>query len=140
MKKTILSILCLLTLSTNASLPLSVEVLKSGTGPKAADSDELLINYHLWIFDSRKPENKGNLVEKNIKRDQPAKLFLKKDKIINGLYEALIGQTTDTRLKVIVPAAQAYGAKKEGEIPANSDLIYEIEILSIIPKSGSLSH
>ncbi len=133
MKKTIFSILCLLTLSTNAFSDTSVQVLQRGTGPKTNNKDELLINYQLWLFDAGKPENKGKLVEKNLKPDQPTHLFLDKNKMIHGLYESLVDQFSGSRLEVTVPPEMAYGAKKEGEIPANSTLIYQVEILAIVP-------
>lgn len=131
MKKTILSILCLLTLSTNVSANALVEILERGTGPKSQDGVELLINYQLWLQDSTKAEGKGKLVEKNTSRENPSRIALKKDKIIAGLYSALNEQEIGSRLKVTVPPELGYGKKKEGEIPANSTLIYEIEIRSI---------
>ncbi|MDZ4663141.1 MAG: FKBP-type peptidyl-prolyl cis-trans isomerase [Pseudomonadota bacterium] len=134
MKKTILSILCLLTLSANAYSDTSVEVLQRGTGPKANNADQLLINYHLWLFDSNKADGKGKLVEKNTNRGQPSRLLLKKEKIIAGLYTALLNQETGSKLKIVVPPELAYGPKKEGEIPANATLVYEMEILLVMPQ------
>jgi FK506-binding nuclear protein len=33
--------------------------------------------------------------------------------------------------KIQVPAAAAYGSKKQGDIPANSDLIFEVKCVGV---------
>lgn len=140
MKKTILSILCSLTLSTNAYSDTSVEVLQRGTGPKVRDADHVLINYHLWLLDTKMPGEKGRIVEKNTNRELASRLLLKKDKIIPGLYAALIDQNVGSHLKIVIPPELAYGKKKEGEIPPNSTLIYELELLSSTPATGAVEN
>ncbi|MEM1133327.1 MAG: FKBP-type peptidyl-prolyl cis-trans isomerase [Pseudomonadota bacterium] len=49
--------------------------------------------------------------------------------IIPGLREAMLTMERGGRYRVIIPSEQAYGDQQKGDIPANSDLEFEIELL-----------
>ncbi|WOE75996.1 FKBP-type peptidyl-prolyl cis-trans isomerase [Alterisphingorhabdus coralli] len=48
--------------------------------------------------------------------------------IIPGLREAMLTMEKGGRYRVIIPSDQAYGDQPKGDIPANSDLQFEIEL------------
>ena len=51
------------------------------------------------------------------------------NKVVNGLTAQ--GLKKGSKIKVITPSYWAFGDKKVGEIPANSPLVYEFEVLEI---------
>jgi FK506-binding nuclear protein len=41
------------------------------------------------------------------------------------------GMTVGGERRITIPSKLAYGSKKTGDIPANSDLIFDIKLLSV---------
>lgn len=50
---------------------------------------------------------------------------------VPGFSEGLVGMKVGGERKVYIPAAKGYGSQAQGEIPANSDLIFAIKVTSI---------
>lgn len=50
---------------------------------------------------------------------------------VPGFSEGLVGMKVGGERKVFIPAAKGYGSQAQGEIPANSDLIFAIKIVGI---------
>lgn len=51
--------------------------------------------------------------------------------LIPGWQEGLPGAKAGGTRRLVIPAAQAYGAQATGNIPANSDLVFDIEIIDV---------
>ncbi|MEE9493912.1 MAG: FKBP-type peptidyl-prolyl cis-trans isomerase [Gammaproteobacteria bacterium] len=59
-------------------------------------------------------------------------MTVKIDEVIHGLTEALQLMSVGSRWKLFMPPSLAYGSRSTGlNIPPNSTLIYEIELLAI---------
>ncbi|GAA2831041.1 FKBP-type peptidyl-prolyl cis-trans isomerase [Kitasatospora paracochleata] len=52
--------------------------------------------------------------------------------LIKGWDQALVGQTVGSRLLLVVPPSLGYGDKASGSIPANSTLVFVIDILEAV--------
>ena len=101
----------------------TVETLKPGEGPSPTKSDIALVNY------------KGTLTDGKL-FDQSQNAPLQVDGVVPGFSEALQVMQKGGKYRVRIPAAQGYGAEAKsnpqtGEvvIPANSDLVFEVELL-----------
>ncbi|NBW76010.1 MAG: FKBP-type peptidyl-prolyl cis-trans isomerase [Sphingomonadaceae bacterium] len=108
-----------------ATLPGSVDidVIKAGTGPSPTVADVVQINY------------KGSLENGKV-FDQGERAVFPVEGVIPGFTQALEKMQKGGKYKVEIPAALAYGAQEQRnpqtgavEIPANSDLVFEIELL-----------
>ena len=101
-----------------AAMPASVhvETLTAGTGASPTMEDMVLINY------------KGTLSDGKV-FDQAQQVPMDLNGVIPGFSKALVQMQRGGSYKVEIPAALAYGEKAVGDIPPNSDLTFEIDLL-----------
>jgi FKBP-type peptidyl-prolyl cis-trans isomerase FklB len=106
------------------SLPSGVqyEVLKAGTGEKPTPTSKVTTHYHGTLTD-------GTIFDSSVERKEPATFPV--NGVIKGWQEALPMMNVGSKWKIYVPSALAYGSRAVGKIPANSILIFEIELLNI---------
>jgi FKBP-type peptidyl-prolyl cis-trans isomerase FkpA len=92
------------------------QTVKAGQGPSPTDSDITLVDY------------KGSLRDKTV-FDQAQRTPLPVAGMIPGFSEALKKMQAGGNYKFCIPAAQGYGAKATGPIPANSALMFDVSLL-----------
>lgn len=56
--------------------------------------------------------------------------------VIPGFAEGLTGQTVGSQVLIVVPPEMGYGDQAQGEIPANSTLVFVVDILGVDSPSG----
>lgn len=49
--------------------------------------------------------------------------------VIPGWQEGMVGMKVGGTRRIVIPAEQAYGAQATGNIPANSNLVFDIELI-----------
>ena len=101
-----------------AALPpaVHVETVTAGSGESPTMDDVVLINY------------KGTLPGGKV-FDQAQQVPMALGEVVPGFGKALVQMQRGGKYKVEIPSELAYGARAVGEIPANSDLNFEIELL-----------
>lgn len=101
-----------------ATLPplVNVEVLKAGSGASPTIADVAMINY------------KGMLPDGKV-FDEGKQAVLPLEGVIPGFTKALEQMQRGGKYKVFIPAKLAYGDRQAGEIPPNTDLTFEIELI-----------
>ncbi len=101
-----------------ATLPpsVNVEVLKAGIGASPTIADVAMINY------------KGMLPDGKV-FDEGKQAVLPLEGVIPGFTKALEQMQRGGKYKVFIPAKLAYGDRQAGEIPPNTDLTFEIELI-----------
>ena len=50
--------------------------------------------------------------------------------VIQGWDTGLVGVTVGSRVVLVIPSAEAYGAQGQGTIPANADLVFVVDVLA----------
>lgn len=112
--------------ATNAN-GLKIEVLKEGTGTKVTKAgDGISVNYLGTL------EN-GTKFDSSYDRNQPFKFDLGAGQVIKGWDQGLIGMKIGEKRKLTIPPTLGYGSQAMGtKIPANSTLIFEVELLEIL--------
>jgi FKBP-type peptidyl-prolyl cis-trans isomerase len=107
---------------------LQYKVLTEGTGPKPKASDTVKVHYKgTLIF--------GTEFDSSYKRGEPAQFPL--TGVIKGWTEGLQLMPVGSKYEFYIPADLAYGASPRPNIPANSTLIFEVELLEIVkPESA----
>ncbi|HEX2617460.1 MAG TPA: FKBP-type peptidyl-prolyl cis-trans isomerase [Flavobacteriales bacterium] len=114
---------------TTTASGLQYEVITMGTGPTPAPTDEVEVNYRGTLTD-------GHEFDSSYKRGQPAKFPVQSQGMIAGWGEALQLMPVGSKWKVYIPSGLGFGAQAQGnDIPANSVLVFELELLKILPKT-----
>jgi len=94
----------------------------SGEAPKPDDTVE--VNYAGKLID-------GKEFDSSYKRNQPAQFPVKA--VIPGWTEALQLMKPGSKYELVIPSALAYGERGNPSIPPNSTLIFDVELLKILP-------
>ena len=103
---------------------LQIEDQTVGTGGEAKSGDTVTVNYLGTL------EN-GTKFDSSYDRNQPFTTQIGVGQVIQGWDEGIVGMKVGGKRKLTIPPALGYGSQATGSIPANSTLIFEVELLSI---------
>jgi peptidylprolyl isomerase len=104
---------------------LVVKNLVTGTGPAAADGDTITVNYVGALYSN------GKVFDASWKRHQTFTTPLSTGSIIPGWVQGLSGMKVGGRRELIIPPKLAYGSQAQSGIPANSTLIFDVDLLKV---------
>ncbi len=108
---------------TASGLQYEIMTQGSGEGESPAVTDIVSVHYHGTLID-------GTVFDSSVERNQPAEFPL--NAVISGWTEALQLMKVGDKWKLYLPAEIAYGARSPSpKIPANSALVFEVELLEI---------
>jgi len=106
---------------------LQYKILQEGTGPKPAATDTVVCNYRGTLLDNTE-------FDSSYKRGQPATFPV--TGVIKGWTEALQLMPVGSKWQLFIPSELAYSERGAGpQIGPNATLIFEVELLSIQPKT-----
>lgn len=103
---------------------LQYEVITEGTGPKPKAEDKVRVKYKGTFIDGTEFDS----TEKN--GGEPVEFPL--NQVIKGWTEGVQLMPVGSKFKFTVPSDLAYGERDVGPIPANSVLVFEVELLGIV--------
>lgn len=98
-----------------------------GTGATAATGDTVTVNY-VGSFTN------GTVFDASKNHQQTLNGFtftLGARQVIQGWDQGIVGMKVGGKRKLIIPASLGYGSQDYGPIPANSTLIFEVELLKV---------
>ena len=96
---------------------LGYTMLKPATGAKPGETDTVLINYI------------GYLAATGAVFDQNTRTPLGVGQVIPGFARGLQMLAKTGVIRLCIPASLGYGARDSGPIPANSDLVFQVELI-----------
>jgi FKBP-type peptidyl-prolyl cis-trans isomerase FklB len=99
---------------------LQYKILTNGTGAMPAPTDTVTVNYRGTLLD-------GTEFDSSYKRGQPAQFPV--GHVIHGWTEALTQMKVGSTWRLFIPAELAYGEQGNRNIPPNSTLIFDVELL-----------
>lgn len=103
---------------------LQYKVITQGNGPIPKPQDTVKINYIGKLTDN-------TVFEDTYTTKSPVSLPV--SGIIKGMEEALQLMNVGSKWEIFIPSELAYGPQEMSNIPANSILVFELELLSIEP-------
>jgi FKBP-type peptidyl-prolyl cis-trans isomerase FkpA len=96
---------------------LGISTVKAGKGTKPTDTDVVLVNY------------KGRLATDGKEFDAGQRVPFPVSGLVPGFTEGLKLMQKDGSYKLCIPAALGYGAQANERIPANSDLVFDVDLI-----------
>jgi len=109
---------------TGAPTKLVVQPLIKGAGPVVRSGQTIKVNYTgvLWK-DGKKFDASGD-------HGAPVDIQIGTGKVIPGWDKGLVGQTVGSRILLVVPPADGYGAKGSPPIGAKDTMVFVVDILA----------
>ena len=101
---------------------LQYEVITQGEGEKPVATDVVKVHYKGTLLD-------GTEFDSSYSRNEPTTFPL--NRVIPGWTEGLQLMPVGSKYKFTIPSELAYGERDLGKIPANSTLVFEVELLEI---------
>lgn len=97
--------------------------LVPGSGPEAKSTDTVTIHYTGALAKD------GTIFQSSHDTGEPFTSPL--SSLIAGWQKGVPGMKVGGKRRLLIPAAQAYGDREQSGIPANSDLVFDIELVSL---------
>jgi len=112
---------------TTTATGLQYKILTAGTGPKPALGQKVRVHYTGKLID-------GKVFDSSVQRGEPAEFDI--SQVIPGWTEALQLMPVGSKWEVTIPPALGYGDQGQQSIPPGSVLIFEVELLDILPTTA----
>lgn len=95
-----------------------------GTGATPKTGQTVTVNYTGILLD-------GTKFDSSFDRNRPFSFQIGVGDVIQGWDEGISSMKVGGRRQLIIPSALAYGSQSVGEIPPNSTLVFDVEMLGI---------
>ena len=105
--------------------------MRAGTGTEATTGSLLTVQYTGWLFDATKTDAKGLQFDSSRTTDTPFTFTLGAGQVIRGWDEGLVGMRALGIRRLVLPPSLGYGTVRNGSIPPNATLVFDIELLSV---------
>jgi FKBP-type peptidyl-prolyl cis-trans isomerase len=102
-----------------------------GTGATAVAGSTVSVNYTGWLYSATAVNNEGAEFDSSASHGQAFSFTLGAGQVITGWDEGVAGMRVGGTRTLIIPSALAYGSTAVGTIPANSTLVFTIQLLSV---------
>ncbi len=103
-----------------------VEMIDSvvGKGSEAVSGKTVTVHYTGTLKD-------GTKFDSSLDRKEPFTFSLGAGQVIKGWDQGIVGMKVGGKRKLTIPAELAYGPNAVGSIPANSTLVFDVELLEV---------
>ena len=103
---------------------LQYTILRQGTGPRPKPSDRVKVNYHGTLLN-------GSVFDSSYDRGQPTEFAL--NQVIPGWTEGVGMMPVGGKYRFWIPSNLAYGEKGPPSIGPNATLVFDVELLQVVP-------
>ena len=104
--------------------------VRVGTGAEATTGKELVVHYSGWLYDITKPDGKGLLFDTSA-GTTGFNFIVGIGSVIAGWDQGLPGMKVGGLRRLVIPPSLAYGGVRQGPIPPNSTLVFDVELLEV---------
>lgn len=103
---------------------LKIEDIQVGTGTEATAGKKITVHYTGTLTN-------GTKFDSSVDRSQPFSFTLGAGEVIQGWDQGFNGMKVGGKRKLTIPPSLGYGSSATGPIPANSTLIFDVELLKV---------
>ena len=103
---------------------LITQILAEGTGAEAKSGAKVRVHYVGTLTD-------GTEFDSSRERDRPFEFWVGEHQVIAGWDEGVLGMHEGELRKLTIPPGLGYGSEDKPGIPANSTLLFEVELLDV---------
>jgi len=108
---------------TAAPTALVSQNLIDGNGPEVKSGQTITVHYTGAVWTD------GSVFDSSWTRKSPATFGIGTGNVIPGWDKGLVGKKVGSRVLLVVPPADGYGDQAQAKIPANSALVFVVDIL-----------
>ncbi len=108
---------------------LNIKDLAVGDGRAAAKGDFVTVHYTGWVYTGG--QKAAEPFDSSVTRGVPATFPIGTGRLIKGWDEGIPGMKVGGKRELILEPAMGYGERDTPKIPANSTLIFEVELVAI---------
>ncbi len=119
---------CEATLSPSERVFFTVDDVVIGTGELAVPGDWVTIRYVAWLWEEDGTDHKGQQVDSG-----ELEFVLGVDQVLSAFEEGLASMRVGGLRRMQVPPEYGLGPEGQGNIPPNSTLVIEMELLAVRP-------
>ncbi|MFC8721596.1 FKBP-type peptidyl-prolyl cis-trans isomerase [Kitasatospora sp. NPDC057198] len=102
---------------------LKSHVLIQGKGHKITTGEKVLVQYTGALYKD------GTKFDSSLDRGEAFTFTTGGGQVIEGWDQGIVGQTVGSRVELVIPASLGYKDQASGSIPANSTLVFVVDIL-----------
>lgn len=99
-------------------------IIKEGIGEQAYANRLCTVHYTGYFED-------GRIFDSSVERDEPYKFILGQGQVIGGWDIGIRLMQEGAKYRLIIPPHLAYGKKGSGDIPPNTTLIFDVELIKV---------
>lgn len=99
-----------------------------GKGAVATPGDTVTVHYTGWLYIAGK---RGPKFDSSRDHGAPFSFALGAGEVIKGWDEGVAGMKVGGKRTLIIPPSAGYGAEDDPDIPANSTLIFDVELMRV---------
>jgi peptidylprolyl isomerase len=103
-------------------------ILEEGNGAIPENGQIVSVHYTGWLLD-------GSKFDSSVDRDTPFQFPLGQGRVIGGWDEGIALLNEGSKARLIIPSDLGYGEFGSGSIPPGASLVFEVELLEILPGS-----
>ncbi|KAB8271268.1 hypothetical protein BDV30DRAFT_213736 [Aspergillus minisclerotigenes] len=108
-------------------------LIAAGDGVNFPKKNETVaMHYRGYLYDPSQPDNKGNQFDNSYDRGQPLKVAIGTGRVIKGWDEGVPQMSLGEKALLTITPDYGYGAQGfPNLIPANSTLLFEVQLVAI---------
>lgn len=107
---------------------LEYEILHAGSGESPRSGQKVIVHYTGWLNKDGQP---GLKFDSSVDRGKPFEFVIGVGRVIRGWDEGVMSMKIGEKRRLFIPSKLGYGVRGAGKIPANADLIFDVELLNI---------
>ncbi|XDD48011.1 FKBP-type peptidyl-prolyl cis-trans isomerase [Leptospira sp. WS39.C2] len=124
MKQFFLTLSLFLFVTSLSAEELLIQDTKQGLGKEAIRGTTVVVHY------TGKLTN-GKVFDSSVDRGEPFSFQLGQGQVIQGWERGIVGMKEGGKRKLTIPPKFGYGDRAMGPIPANSTLVFDVELIKV---------